>query len=153
MTIQDVFSSLVGEWKGTNRLNLSFLPDPIFESPSTAKAIKRMNGQCLEIAYTWVYEGEQHEGVILITGSGKDNSVSAFWTDSWHSKYVLMECKGTISDEGVLNMMGHYTVPGHPAWGWRTEIVPGEESFKYLMFNVSPEGEEDWAVETVFERA
>ena len=30
----------------------------------------------------------------------KDNSVSAFWTDSWHSKYVLMECKGTISGEG-----------------------------------------------------
>ena len=61
--------------------------------------------------------------------------------------------QGNDLGRGVINLMGHYSVPGHPDWGWRTEIVPGEESFKYLMFNISPEGEEDWAVETVFERA
>lgn len=152
MSIRDMFESLTGDWKGTNRLNLSFLPDPIFESPSTAKAGLRINGQCLEIAYTWVYEGKQNEGVIVIAGSGKDDAISAFWTDSWHSKNVLMECKGTISAEGVFNLMGHYSVPDHPDWGWRTEIVPGGDTFKYLMFNVSPEGEEEWAVETVFTR-
>lgn len=128
------------------------MPDPIKESASTATVSSKVNGQCLEFTYTWEYEGEKQEGFIFLNGSSNSDSIKAFWTDSWHSKDVLMECNGTVSETGAVNIKGHYSVPDHPDWGWRTEIVPNGDSFKYLMFNVSPEGVEEWAVETEFTR-
>ncbi len=153
MSINDHLSALVGEWKGTSRLNLSWMPDPIKESGSTAKVHGRINGQCVEIAYTWEYEGQPQEGLLILNGDPKSDQITAWWTDSWHSANVLMSCKGTVRDDGHVNVMGHYSVPDHPDWGWRTEIIPDGDTFKYLMFNVSPKGEEDWAVETAFTRA
>jgi len=149
MAIPEQLSALEGNWSGTNRLNLSFMPDPIFESPSIAVVRQRANGTCLEIEYDWTYEGERCEGFIIIS-SGKNGAAGAVWTDSWHSKNVLMTCVGEVTGSGGVDLKGHYKVEGHPDWGWRTEIVPGGDSFKYLMFNVSPEGAEEWAVETEF---
>ncbi len=153
MSITDRLSALAGEWKGTNRLNLSWLPDPVKESDSTANVTTRVGGQCLEIAYTWKHDGQGQEGLLILNSAAKGDEVAAWWTDSWHSANVLMSCKGNVSEDGRVNLVGHYSVPDHPDWGWRTEIVPEGETFKYLMFNVSPEGEEEWAVETVFTRA
>ncbi len=152
MSVHTELKKLAGNWSGTNKLNLSWMPDPIKESASTASVKERVSGQCLEIAYTWEYEGEPQEGLIIING-GDSNTVNAFWTDSWHSKNVLMECEGSVSEIGAVDIKGHYSVPDHPDWGWRTKIVPNGDSFKYLMFNVSPEGLEEWSVETEFSRS
>ena len=35
----------------------------------------------------------------------------------------------------------------------RTEIIPGPDSFRYVMCDVTPDGVEDLAVETEFTRA
>ncbi|QYO65500.1 DUF1579 family protein [Leptolyngbya sp. 7M] len=153
MSIHTELQKLAGQWSGTNKLNLSWMPDPIKESASTATVTERVSGQCLEIAYRWEYEGEPQEGLIIINGNGGSNAVNAFWTDSWHSKNVLMACEGSVSENGAVNIKGHYSVPDHPDWGWRTEIIPNGDTFKYLMFNVSPEGVEEWAVETEFARS
>lgn len=112
----------------------------------------RVGGQCLEIAYSWEYEGKPQEGLLVIDGDPAKGRAEAAWTDSWHMANALMDCRGEARPDGSLNVMGHYGVEGHPDWGWRTEIVPKGDSFKYLMFNVSPEGEEEWAVETEFKR-
>jgi hypothetical protein len=152
MSVHPHLAALAGEWKGTNRLNLSWLPDPIRESASTAVVVPRAAGQALGIAYTWEYEGQPHEGLILICGAKDSSIVSATWTDSWHSAHTLMHCAGTVSENGAINVKGSYAVPDHPDWGWRTEIIPSSDTFKYLMFNLTPEGEEEWAVETEFHR-
>lgn len=152
MSLHEKLAALEGSWKGTNRLNLAWLPDPIRESASTAVVALRGAGQGLGIAYTWEYEGKAQEGVLLMVGAKDSDAVSAAWTDSWHSAHTLMNCKGTVDENGVVNVKGTYSVPDHPDWGWRTEIVPDGDKFKYLMFNVSPEGEETWAVETEFTR-
>jgi hypothetical protein len=153
MSVPESLASLCGDWKGKNRLNLAWLPDPIRESDSKASVSLRSNRQCLEIAYTWAYEGEPHEGLIILCGNGRTDSMNAVWTDSWHSANVLMLCGGTVDKNGRLNVMGHYGVPDHPDWGWRTEIIANDSSFKYFMFNISPEGIEEWAVESEFTRA
>jgi hypothetical protein len=152
MSVNENLSELAGNWSGVNKLNLSWMPDPIRESTSTAKVQTRVNDQCLEIAYTWDYEGEAQEGLIVLSGDGKSDSVKAFWTDSWHSRNVVMPCDGLVSANGSVNLKGFYGVPDHPDWGWRTKIIPGRDTFKYLMFNVSPEGIEEWAVEMEFTR-
>ena len=153
MAVHEKLAELAGEWKGTNRLNLSWTPDPIKESASEATVAIRAGHSCIDIAYTWEYEGKLQDGFIVIDGDLNSNAVKAAWTDSWHSANVLMDCDGLVDGNGSVNLKGNYKVEGHPDWGWRTEIVPNGDAFKYLMFNVSPEGHEEWAVEMEFKRA
>jgi hypothetical protein len=152
MSVHEKLAALSGQWNGRNRLNLSWEPDPIKESESTAKVSRRAGDTCLEISYTWEYEGKPQDGFIVISKDAGSEKANAFWTDSWHSANVLMNCIGSVNDRGAANLKGHYKVEGHPEWGWRTEIVPDGDKFKYLMFNVSPEGHEEWAVEMEFTR-
>ena len=152
MAVHEKLAALSGEWKGKNRLNMSWEPDPIKESASTASVSTRAGQTCLEIAYTWEFEGKPQEGFIVIAGDTGSDKANAVWTDSWHSANVLMNCSGSISGGGGANLNGFYKVEGHPDWGWRTEIIPGGDKFKYLMFNVTPEGHEEWAVEMEFTR-
>jgi len=152
MSIDRSLADLVGDWKGTNRLYVPWMPVPMLESNSTATVRTKMNGQFLSIEYTWSYEGEPQEGMLVLGCDPKSEAVQAVWTDSWHSKDVLMLCNGSRDSSGGISVTGHYSVPDHPDWGWRTEIVQGENSFRYAMYNVTPEGVEEIAVETDFER-
>lgn len=144
---------LVGDWKGTNKLYLSGSSGPVLESGSNSKVSLKVGGQFLGIEYAWAYNGESHEGMLVLGCDGRSDAVQAVWTDSWHNRDKLMLCDGTIDETGKVNVKGYYSVPGHPDWGWRTEIVPGDGSYRYVVYNVSPEGDEDLAVETDFFRA
>jgi hypothetical protein len=146
-------SDLVGTWKGTNRLHAPWLPEKLKESESTATVSSKMNGQFLSVEYTWSFEGDPQEGLLIIGCDPKSDAVQAVWTDSWHSKDVLMLCNGNVAADGAISVTGHYAVPEHPDWGWRTEIIPNADGFRYAMHNVSPEGVEEIAVETDFARA
>src|SRR5215204_1645358 len=152
MAIEQELTDLVGNWKGTNRLHAPWMPEPLQLSASTAMVRSKMNGQFLSIDYTWSFEGEPQEGMLILGCDSKSDAVQAVWTDSWHSKDVLMLCNGSRDENGRISVIGYYAVPEHPDWGWRTEITPaGAGSFRYAMYNVSPEGEEEIAVETEFE--
>jgi hypothetical protein len=151
MSVNEKLAALVGEWKGTNRLYMS-PNEPALESDSNALVALRINGQFLGITYDWVYEGTQHEGLLILGCDSKSDAVQSVWTDSWHMSHKFMLCDGTIDGNGKVDIKGYYAVPDHPDWGWRTEIIPGDASFKYSMYNVSPEGMEELAVETEFLR-
>ena len=153
MSINQALSDLVGAWKGTNRLYLSWLPEKLKESESTATVRSKMNGQFLSFEYTWSYEGEAQEGMLILGCDPNSDAVQAVWTDSWHSKDILMLCNGTVDSGGRVSVLGQYTVPEHADWGWRTEIMPADTTFRYVMYNVSPDGVEEIAVETDFHRA
>lgn len=152
MGIADEFAVYAGRWRGTNNLHLPWLPDPLRKSPSEMTISLKANGQFAAFDYTWVYEGEPQEG-FLILGGVRSDAVQAVWTDSWHNRDVLMSCNGKKAEDGSFSVKGHYKVEGHPDWGWRTEIIPGDETVRIVMYNISPEGEEELAVETDFTRA
>ena len=152
MGIGEKLSHLVGAWKGSNRLFVPWMPEKIKESESTATVRSKMNGQFLSIEYSWSFDGELQEGVLILGCDPKSDEVQAVWTDSWHSKNTLMLCNGKIAQDGSISVLGHYAVPDHPDWGWRTEIVPGNDGFRCVMYNLTPEGAEDIAVETNFTR-
>jgi uncharacterized protein DUF1579 len=152
MSVPNSLASLAGEWKGTNRLNLPWLPDPIQESESKAIVSLRISGQFIGFAYTWEHEGKPQEGLLILGCDNKTNAVQAVWTDSWHMSHKFMLCDGTTDGKGKIDVKGFYSVPDHPDWGWRTVIEPGSDTFKYTMYNVTPEGEETLAVDTEFVR-
>jgi hypothetical protein len=101
MEITEQLAALAGKWKGMNRLNLFFMPNPIFESPSNAIVWQRVNGTRLEIEYNWVYEGKSCEGFIEISceNSGDANAV---WTDTWLSRMCLRCAKAAQHIQAVL---------------------------------------------------
>ncbi|HMJ07783.1 MAG TPA: DUF1579 family protein [Pyrinomonadaceae bacterium] len=152
MSVNNSLASLAGNWSGINKLYMSWTPETLSESTSTAAVGLKVNGQFVEIGYTWEFEGKPQEGVIVIGCDTKSNAVQAVWRDSWHMSHKFMLCDGAISDDGLVNITGSYQVPDNPDWGWRTEIVPGNDNFRYRMFNVSPEGVEELAVDTEFSR-
>ncbi len=153
MSVHKKLGSLAGEWKGTNELHTPWMPEPLHRSDSTMKVSEQIRGQFLSFEYTWSHEGKPQEGIIIVGWDGQKNVVKAVWTDSWHMSHNLMNCEGSIGGDGTLSMKGYYAVEGHPDWGWRTDIIPGGDTFKLVMYNVTPEGEEALAVETKYTRA
>ncbi len=152
MNITERFGGLAGDWKGSNVLHVPWMPEPVKRSDSKAAIRSKMNGQFLSIEYTWSFEGEPQEGMLILGVDPRSDAVQAVWTDSWHSKEVLMLCNGSFTDEGGISVLGHYAVPDHPDWGWRTDIIQSPDGFRYVMYNVTPEGAEQIAVETDFTR-
>ncbi len=147
------FEKLVGEWKGSNRLHTSWIPeDPIKDSDSNCSVNLVAMEQALKLEYTWSYEGAPQSGLMIIRSPKDSQAVDFYWLDSWHLSNIYMISEGKI-DGKVISVKGFYKVPDHPDWGWRTDFDCGDgDSFSFTMYNVTPEGEESLAVESAFTR-
>lgn len=154
MKVSEVFSSLVGEWDGTNRLHLPWMKEnSVQDSESKAKVQFSAQGKFLKIEYDWVFENEKQEGLILLGNEKDTNSTKAFWIDSWHMGDKFLVSEGAQNGNGIISLKGFYKVPDCADWGWQTVIeAKNPDSFKITMFNVSPEGVEDLAVEAVYQK-
>src|SRR5687768_17691682 len=97
MSLDQKLSGIVGSWKGTNRLHVPWMPEKLKDSESTAVVRSKMNEQFLSIEYTWSFDGELQEGMLILGSDPKSDAVQAVWTDSWHSKDVLMLCNGSVA--------------------------------------------------------
>lgn len=152
MSINEDLAKYVGTWRGTNRLHVTWMPEPLKESESKLEVSLKANRQFVSFEYTWAYEGEPQEGLIVLGCDPKSDAIQTVWTDSWHSSHTFMLSDGAVADDGSITVKGHYKVKDHPDWGWRTDIIPGDASLRVVMYNVSPEGDEEIAVETDFTR-
>ena len=152
MTFEELKSALVGEWLGTKQLYFSPPPAPAISSPSKLSVTPVAGGSFLQFNYDWTYEGETQTGVLLF-GFDEENAASAAWIDSFHMSSKIMFSTGTAAD-GAVDLRGTYAAPPGPDWGWRTAIrsVSANE-LQIVMHNVSPEGQEDLAVQIDYTRA
>ncbi|HEY8562748.1 MAG TPA: DUF1579 family protein [Pyrinomonadaceae bacterium] len=150
MSVPEILAGLVGRWRGINRLHTTWIPEnPVRETDTTAAIDLTARGRFLKIEYDWMYEGAAQEGLLLIGDERNSEIIKAFWIDSWHLSDKFMVSEGSLrTGEAALSLKGFYTVPDHPDWGWRTVFEPhAPDSFKIVMYNVSPDGEESLAVE------
>jgi len=145
MAVAKFLQGLSGDYAGESRLNLSWMEDPIRICRSTAHVSVDPTATFAGIDYEWMYEGERQFGTILAV------SETGAWTDSWHQSDAAMALAGTSTDL-EWNVRGEYKVEGHPNWGWRIVLSPTEGGFRLQMFNLSPEGDEEWAVESEYLR-
>ena len=152
MSVRDDLAKCAGRWTGTNKLYFEGAEGPVRQSQSTLNVSLKANGQFVAFEYTWAYEGEPQEGIILLGCDKNSDAVQTVWTDSWHSSHTFMLADGTVSKTGEISVIGYYKVEGHPDWGWRTDVIPHDEKLRIVMYNVSPEGDEQLAVQTDFVR-
>ena len=154
MAIPATVSKAQGEWKGQSRLHLSWLPDDqkIQESESSLSIKIDKNQSFARLDYSWSNEDGLQEGALLLASSSASDAVTGGWSDSWHQSGAVMALSGADTDSGT-KVSGHYAVEGHPDWGWKIELESKDKDTLVLrMTNVSPEGEEDWAVEAKYSR-
>lgn len=153
MNLPENFQQLAGNWSGINRLHLPWIEDaPLKESKSEA-SVKTVAGKnYVQIEYDWVFDGQKQDGVLMFGFEKNSEIVNAVWIDSWHQTADFMPSKGKGKNRKIT-FKGFYKVPDHPDWCWRTDVeIESKDSFKIIMYNVSPEGNESLAVEMFFSR-
>lgn len=153
MAIPKTLRDAQGTWNGTSTLHQSWLEAPhnVQESPSNLSISLDPVGSFALVDYDWVYNGELQHGQALISGSTESGEVTSGWSDSWHQNTSVMALAGTGMD-GEVSLKGEYAVEGHPNWGWRITFGLDGDRLLFRMFNISPEGDEEWAVEAVYAR-
>ena len=150
MTVPAALTSLVGKWQGTNQLWLN-PNEPARESASTAAVKLAAQEKFLILEYTWTDNGRPQDGFLLL--GQEQQKVTAAWIDSWHMQDVMMLCEGVAEPDSTVWVQGSYAAPPGPDWGWRLSIQPmPNDQFRFVMYNISPDGEEMLAVEVVYSR-
>jgi hypothetical protein len=75
------------------------------------------------------------------------------WIDSFHNGSAIMFSEGKRGEQS-LSMLGNYayvTPEIEQYWGWRTEInIINDNKVVITAYNISPEGEELKATETIY---
>jgi hypothetical protein len=136
-------TDLIGQWVGKSTLRLAWPGEPenLYESATTV-TVEDFGG-CFQVAYTWEHDGEPQQGR-MIAAKAEDGQVTAGWVDTWHQSGAVLQMKGGPG----LRVTGSYGVGDgvHPDWGWRIEVRREGEGLMLEMTNISPEGEEEWAV-------
>lgn len=141
---------LSGHWKGTAQTY--FEPGVVADSSPVEAFIRPVLGnRFMLMEYKGAMQGESLEGIALIGFYLLKRTFTIAWGDSFHTGTQLLISQG---GDGPLSAMGYYGDPGGgPDWGWRTSIEqPGNDRFILRHFNVTPDGEEALAVETIFEK-
>ncbi|RPI87055.1 MAG: DUF1579 domain-containing protein [Chloroflexi bacterium] len=152
MAVPNRLSKITGSWAGVTRLWLT--PDENVQESETHAVIGLVaQGKFINLQYTWAYEGQPQEGLLIVGRQQKESDISVFWIDSFHMDDAYMILKGTSTENGGISVLGSYSVAESPEWGWRI-IVDPQENGKFLlkMFNISPEGQEYRAVEAEYSR-
>jgi len=141
-----------GKWQGVNSLWLS-PKAPVQKSETTLSLAPAINGKFIEIKYTWAYDDQPQEGILLIGYETETELITAIWADSWHMGEKFMRCQGVIKENGSADVRGQYQAPPGPDWGWHIVIEPGSENtLNLMMYNVTPEGEKTLAVNASYSR-
>ncbi|WP_420645319.1 DUF1579 family protein [Candidatus Leptofilum sp.] len=150
MAVSKKLLALAGSWQGINRLWLD-PSKPAQESAGTAVFQPVAQNKFATLNYTWAYKNQSQAGLLLFGQEGEQ--VDAAWVDSWHMQHAMMHCTGEIQSDGGITVLGSYAAPPGPDWGWRLTIQPlSDAQFKFIMHNITPEGEAMLAVEAIYSR-
>lgn len=146
MDFDEIKSDSLGNWAGDNILRLSWMEPQEYHSHSELSVAQAVGGKYLAFDYTWSHENVPQEGLLLIGYEAKNKVVNAAWVDSWHAGEKPLVLSGIVDEQGTIDLRGTYEVPHHPDWSWRIVISAPAGALQMVMYNVSPEGEEDLAV-------
>jgi hypothetical protein len=145
----------VGEWEGMTRTWLE--PDVLTdESPTRGTFRPILGGRFLMHEYEGKVGDDPMVGIAIIGYDLTSQRYQTAWIDSWHMGTGILFSQGPRGEQSGLvpNVSGRYPVnDGSPDWGWRTEYdLQAPDRLVITAYNITPEGEEARATETVYTR-
>ena len=146
-----ILNSLVGTWKGTCR---TWLRPGQLEDESEIKGEFKsiLGGKLVRHTYEGTIKGQPRSGEETIAFNPAEKLFQVSWFDSFHT-YGILFSQGKKTAQG-FSVEGRYRLsPDQSPWGWRTVIeMTDNDHLTITAFNITPDGREGKAVETVYER-
>lgn len=150
--IHQHLQAMAGAWEGSTKT--WFEPDVIAdESPMTGSIQPILGGRFLLYQYHGSMSGTPFEGSATIGYDVANEKFQVSWIDSFHMGTAIMLSEGESVEHG-FSVLGSYGGPDIPVpWGWRTVMqLHASDELTVTAFNISPEGKEDMATQTVYRR-
>lgn len=147
-------SRLAGSWEGTAKtwFDPSKLED---ESPITGTMKLILDDRFILHEYKSSFGDKPITGMAIIGYHLELKKFQCAWIDSFHNGSAIMFSEGGKEEQNIsyLGSYAYVTPDVEQHWGWRTNIeIVNDDEVVITAFNISPEGEETKATETVYKR-
>jgi hypothetical protein len=150
--IHKKLEALVGNWEGITKT--WFEPDVVADESPMKGAIRPMlGGLFIMHEYKGSLSGKPFEGIAVYGFDLQNSLFQSSWVDSFHMGTAIMFSSGAETENG-FSVLGSYGNPEMPEpWGWRTVVeLIDKDNLIITAYNISPEGQEDKATETNYQR-
>jgi len=149
--LHKTLNALTGQWKGITQT--WFEPGKLAdESPMEGKITSILDGRFILYEYKGSLQNKPFEGMAIFGFELGEGKFQGAWVDSFHMGTGIMFSEGAKSGKNI-SVLGTYGSPdAGKQWGWRTEMEWQNEDLVITAYNITPEGEESKATETIYKR-